>query len=301
MLSLAVGKDLRAEVTVRTADGRELTGEVDDRTTVEHLWLRREAERIVLATPIQWSSIEAATMDGRAVEVSTLARSWPQLTSSGPVGLLSEHFQWVVPPESSGVLPAEQRSIPHHPPPPARVVTLEIDAFLVNLDRDVEPDGFSLAIAPIDAHGLSVPVRGNILVRLVGERELKRTGGVRFEQLQRWSEPVRLADFHDGVANYPLRFRTVRPEFDWELIPYALLNVRLGVYGQGNFEATVPVKIREFNPFRDQLQKYERSRFFRDELTDGRGSTAMATALDCLAEDEIPGARREERCSPSAR
>ena len=149
-----------------------------------------------------------------------------------------------------------------------RIAALEIEAVLVNLDRDVEPDGFELVIAAIDVHGRAVPVRGSITARLVGERDEEHSGRIRFEELQRWSQPVARADFLDGVASYALRFRTVRPEFDWELIPYALLNVRLGIYGEGNFEASVPVMIRQFNPYRDQLQKYERSRFLRNELSE---------------------------------
>ena len=68
-------------------------------------------------------------------------------------------------------------------------------------------------------------------------------------------------DYVNGVATFPLRFRNVRPEFDFKLWPDALLNVRFGVPGQGNFEATVPVNLRYFNPYRDRLQVYERQPF----------------------------------------
>jgi hypothetical protein len=90
---------------------------------------------------------------------------------------------------------------------------------------------------------------------------------VRYENLQTWSQPVAPIDFHDGVASYALRFRTVRPESDWRLHSDALVNVRLGVFGQGNFEASVPVAIRKFNPVRDRLQLTRGSRFFPGEVT----------------------------------
>jgi len=258
--SLASGivGEVRAAVTVQTVDGRELVGEVDARTSEERLWIRRETNRIVLTTSVPWNSIVAATMDGKPAEVSTLTKNWPQLKSSGPAGI------WSLAEEGTSVL---TKAISKSRPKAARIAALEVEAVLVNLDRDVEPDGFELVIAAIDVHGRSVPVRGNISARLVGERDEQHSGRIRFEELQRWSQPVAREDFFDGVASYALRFRTVRPEFDWELIPYALLNVRLGVPGEGNFAASVPVKIRQFNPLRDQLQKYERSRFLRNELT----------------------------------
>jgi len=258
-LSALTVEELRADVSIQTVDGRELTGEVDERTSTERLWIRRETNRIVLTTSVPWGSIVAATVDGKPAEVSTLAQMWPPLKSSGPVGI------WALTDGGPRKM-AETRA--KFRPKRARIVALEIDAVLVNLDRDVEPDGFELVIAAIDVHGQAVPVRGNISARLVGERDEQHSGRIRFEELQHWSQPVAPKDFLDGMASYALRFQTVRPEFDWELIPFALLNVRLGVYGEGNFEASVPIMIRQFNPFRDQLQKYARSRFLRNELTE---------------------------------
>jgi len=276
-LSLLVLGEAKAAVTVQTVDGRELSGEIDERTTAEELWIRREANQIVVASSVSWGSIVAAAIDGEVVEVSTLVERWPGMTSRGSVGILSLAVR------SSHRY--RERWLPARPKG-SRIVALEIDAVLINLDRDVEPDGFELVIAALDEHGQAVPVRGNISARLVGERDEEHSGRIRFEELQRWSQPVAREDFLDGLASYALRFQTVRPEFDWELIPVALLNVRLGIPGEGNFEASVPVPIRQFNPFRDQMQKYERSRFLSDELSGevrrrkmawpGRGLTTWA-------------------------
>ncbi len=251
-------------VTVQTVDGRELTGQIDSKTDAESIWIRREEENIVLTTAVAWSSISAARLDGEPVEVAKLADLASELVTEGPVMLLAHHV--VDSPREVGVIPAVSYK-PVVQALPGPVASLEIEAFLVNLDRDVEPDGLEVLVAAVDVHGQSVPVRGNLYVRLWGDRDVGQVGRVRFEDLQRWSQPVRPTDFEEGVASYSLRFRTVHPEFDWDLMPYALLNVRLGVYGQGNYEATVPVQIREFNPFRDRMQLYERSRFFRDELS----------------------------------
>ena len=254
-----VASELRAAVTIQTSDGRELRGEIDARTTAQHLWIRQEKDRISLVTEVPWPSVKGAAIDGKSLEVSELARSWPQLASWGSATSLAEAMK-----RDAG----SDKSFPSSGRVVQRVASIEVGAQLVNLDRDVEPDGLELTIVALNQRGEPVPVRGNLTARLVGERDEKHFGTVRFEELQRWSQVVEFDDFGDGLASYALRFRLVRPEFDWELIPYALLNVRLGVSGEGNFEASVPVVIRQFNPFRDQLQKYARSRFFRDELTD---------------------------------
>ena len=258
VFSLMVANEADASVTVLTFGGRELSGEIDERTTAEELWIRQESNQIVLASSVAWESISTVVIDGEQVEVATLIEQWPEMKSQGSVGILA------LPVQSPNGYREKRRA---DRPRGARIRSIEIDAVLVNLDRDVEPDGFELAIAALDEHGRAVPVRGNLSARLVGERDERHSGRIRFEELQRWSQPVARKDFYDGVASYALRFQTVRPEFDWELIPVALLNVRLGVPGEGNFEASVPVEIRKFNPFRDQLQKYERSRFLRDELS----------------------------------
>ncbi len=148
-----------------------------------------------------------------------------------------------------------------------RITNLEIEAVLVNLDRDVEPDGYELVISAIDEHGHEVPVKGSLYVRLMGERNEHHTGRIRFEVFETWTQPVAPHHFKDGLAMYVLPFRAFNPEFDDELRPDAQLNVRLGVFGEGNFAATTPVPLWQFSPFRDRLQMFEGSRFFRDELS----------------------------------
>jgi len=177
LASLAFVGEVKATVTVQTVDGRKLRGEVDQRTTEEHLWIRREANQVMLASSVAWDSIVAAAIDGRAVDVSTLVEQWPGLKSRGPVGILS--------------LPVKSPSRFRETRFPtrakgSRIVALEIDAALVNLDRDVEPDGFELVIAALDEHGQAVPVRGNLSAWLVGERDEQHSGRIRFEELQRW-------------------------------------------------------------------------------------------------------------------
>ena len=258
--ALAIGSAARAAVEIHTADGRVLAGEVDSRTTADHLWVRQESDGIILATPVRWSSIASAWVDGEPTDVAQLSDRSDQLASETRFGFLRE-------PSGTGSFVRSLRSKKVSVPLPGRITSLEIDAVLVNLDRDVEPDGYELVIAAVDVHGQSVPVKGNLYVRLMGERNVHHTGRIRFEDLQQWNQPVAPHDFIDGVAAYVLPFRALNPEFDDELRLDAQLNVRLGVFGEGNFAATVPVPLRQFSPYRDRLQMFEGSRFFRDELS----------------------------------
>jgi len=254
--ALAIGSTVRAAVEIHTADGRVLAGEVDSRTTADHLWVRQESDGIILATPVRWTSIASAFIDGEPTDVAQLSDRSGQLASETRFGFLVE-YDPEQPTHQSVTLPV----------PPGRITSLEIDAVLVNHDRDVEPDGYELVIAAVDVHGQSVPVKGNLYVRLMGERNVHHTGRIRFEDLQQWNQPVAPHDFIDGVAAYVLPFRALNPEFDDELRLDAQLNVRLGVFGEGNFAATVPVPLRQFSPYRDRLQMFQGSRFFRDELS----------------------------------
>ncbi len=264
----SAGASVRADVHVQTNDGRVLTGEVDARTSAEQLWIRQETDQIVLATSVDWAKVVSAHVDGEQIDARALADRASRLATQRRFGFLSEIN------DSELRARIEQQHAPastmtswNRAPLRSRITSLEIDAVLVNLDRDVEPDGFELAIAAVDVYGRSVPVKGNLTVRLMGEHNKHHSGRVHFEDLQQWTQPVMPEDFVDGVAGYVLPFRTVHPEFDFELRPDAQLHVRLGVFGSGNFAATVPVLLREFNPFRDRMQMFEGSRFFRDELS----------------------------------
>ena len=251
-----LGGTVLAEVRVQTSDGRVLSGVVDTRTDGRQLWLRRSSETIVLTSNVNWDSIETATLDDRPITAESLRQQYLELADQQPTGFLVEYG----PPAPLAVaLPAEHLR--------GRVTSLEVDARLVNLDRTVEPDGYEIAIAAVDEFGNEVPVRGNLYVRLQGERNEHYSGRIRFENFQQWNQVVSPLDFHEGVALYVFQFRDFAPEFDDELRPDAQLNVRLGVFGEGNFSATIPVPLWEFSPFRDRLQKFEGSRFFRDEVS----------------------------------
>lgn len=257
MLAASLCAVALAEVRVETHDGRAFSGQIDSRSSEQALWVRQEENGIVLASRVQWEDVSSAMIDGEAVAIGTLASSVRQLASASPPGMLVEYGPH---PELIAAAPLVKRH--------GRITSLEVDARLVNLDRTAEPDGYEIVIAAIDEYGHEVPVRGNLYVRLQGERNEHYSGRIRFENLQQWSQPVREHDFVDGLAMYVLQFRRgFGTEFDDELRPDAQLNVRLGVFGDGNFSATVPVPLWEFSPFKDRLQMFDGSRFFRDEIT----------------------------------
>jgi hypothetical protein len=246
-----------SEVTISLENGRTLTGEVDSRSDSEALWLRRTEGNVILTSAIAWDRVVSAEENGKPIASQKLLQVLRASATAEPADFLTEFEPNAIP------LPLRGASLAI----PPRVVSLEIDAGLVNLDRTVEPDGLTLVLAAIDAMGQSVPVRGSLSARLIVERLNFHTGEVSFEEFQRWTSPVSPANFYEGVAEMPLRFRRASPEFDWELCTAALVNVRLSVYGEGNFEASIPVQIQQYNPIRDELRNQQGERFFRNELT----------------------------------
>ncbi len=260
-------RQLVAAITVQTSDGRELTGEVDEQTDDRLLWIRQANEQIVLSTSIPWSAIVAATDKGANLPLDQLPELLREQISSDPIGFLVKQIAYHAPADCQGRCLSTPPTRRHTQGRPARVRSLSVEAFLVNLDRDVEPDGFELVIAALNEHGDPVPVKGSLYVRLWGERIQSHGSLIRYEDLEQWTQPVVPVDFSDGVASYALRFRTIQPALDFGLHSEALIHVRLGVFGQGNFSASAPVQIRAFNPFRDRLQLTRGSRFLPDELT----------------------------------
>lgn len=249
----------QAEVTVTLDSGRSLWGEVDSRSDEEQLWLRRTEGNVILTTAIRWDSIGSASVGENIVDSEELVRVLRAQATEEPEAFLTE-FETL------------QGSIHFEKPVMAlssRVVSIEADAVLSNLDRTVEADGLVLALSAVDDTGRFVPVRGSLTARLIVERNDFHSGQVTFEEFGRWTAPVSMPDFLEGVAEFTLRFRRLSPEFDWQLCTAALVNIRLSIYGEGNFEASVPVAIHQFNPIRDELRNQQGFRFFRNELTHG--------------------------------
>jgi hypothetical protein len=254
----------RAESTivVKTVDGRTLNGVVDGRSDQQSLWVRQEEGNVVLRLPVSWEDIASTTIDGAAVEVNELRKGLGELASEGP--------RWLIPEVEvpvDGVAKMQADGGFYSGTGTARVRNLEVvGAGLVNLDRDVAPDGLSVSIVAVGFDGLPVAVRGTLRAELHGERRSVGDPAPRFDELGRWTQRVRSEDFVDGVATYCLPFRGTAPEWEFDIMPDAVLTVQLGATGHGNYSGSAPVVLRKFNPLRDNLQQWEGTRFLPNEV-----------------------------------
>jgi hypothetical protein len=253
------GKQLRIE----TRDDRELNGVMDVRTDERHLWLRREERNVVMTVPVAWDAVATASVGGDSIDVDDLKSRRNELASAATQSFSGEPELASVIPAPAAVTPVSFVTASQAP----HVRNLEIVcAELINLDRDVEPDGIEVSIAAVGEHGLPLAVRGSFRATLVGERRPATSGEIEFGELGRWTQRVRPEDFVDGVATYDLRFRVTAPEWEFDVAPDAILTIELGASGHGHYAASAPLALRRFNPLRDQMQLYRDSRFAPAEL-----------------------------------
>ena len=157
-------------------------------------------------------------------------------------------------------------------PSPPRVQSLMLNVELANWDSDVEVDGLLLHIYPLNRDWVPVAIDGTLQIEVIGQKFARRRQPTRFFELARTSHRVRKQDFGPThVATYRIPFRTVHPEFQLDVGTYGLVHARLGIPGQGSFEASVQTRLRTFDPVRDQLQLERGKRFFASERTRGAG------------------------------
>jgi hypothetical protein len=273
--AVAAGGAVRAQedrdpfaLSVRTVNGRTLNGAMDSRTDERSLWVRRVEQGVMLAAAVAWRDVAAATLGGEAIESWELRERRAELASAGP--RLAAGGASAV---GAAAPPIEYAAIAR----PAQVRNLDIaDACVVNFDRDVEPDGIEISIAAIGDNGAPLAVAGSLTVTLLGERRPARVSEVEFGELDRWTQPVAPDDFVDGVATYQLPFRRSAPEWQFDLLPDAILNAQLGAFGHGNYAASTPVVIRPFNPLRDNLQLLEETRFLPGEWRGRKTRNSLA-------------------------
>ena len=110
-------------------------------------------------------------IDGASVKVAELREGFHELATERPKGFLSE-YELRRPGEvilTAAQLPVDER-YSYRKLEALRVTSIEVDAVLVNLDRDVEPDGFEVYLSVFDQSGEPVEVRGNVYARLWGQR-----------------------------------------------------------------------------------------------------------------------------------
>jgi hypothetical protein len=267
----------KGPVTVEVQSGRTFTAEVDSRTDSAQLWLRFGQGAMVLLRPIAWEQVVQAQVGEERLSGQQFLEVLkpPQRTGDGPPRIRGGSLR-IVPmgPTATGLggapgfgsqVSSATTAQPEETRPP-RVRSLAIEARVANWDFDVEMDGLIVDVYPLDEFGQAVPVRGSLVVTLVGRHDSKLRRTRSLGQVGRWSKQVRPADFRYDGFQYRLPFRTVRPEFDLEWDSHGLVHARLSVPGQGVFEASEStVRIRPYSAFRDDLQLSTGKRFLRLE------------------------------------
>ena len=232
-------------VEIETTSGRKLVGHLDPASDTRTVQLRSERPGIVLTTKVPGSTIRRiGHYDGSRV----LRLDGP------PPSHYNARGSEVI--ESPPALPVQLASTTSD-----RVQTLRVDAWPENWDRDAALDGLRLLVTPVTAQGAPVAARGTLTVQLIA----RRFSGVREDDtvsvIEEWSRQLSPSDFGPNGAIVDLPFRKLDPERDLDVIPVGLLQARLGVSGQGSFQASATeFWLRPTSYVRDEQQLHTGSR-----------------------------------------
>ena len=232
-------------VEIETTSGRKLVGHLDPDSDTRTVYLRSERPGIVLTTKVPGSTIRRiGPYDGSKV-LRIEGPSITQRESRGPSALPA--------PPSVPLLQTSAISGP--------VQSLRVEAWPENWDRDAALDGLRLLVTPVTAQGTPVAARGTLTVQLIA----RRFSGVREDDtvsvVEEWSRQLSPSDFGPNGATVDLPFRKLDPERDLDVIPVGLLQARLGISGQGSFQApATEFWLRPTSYLRDELQLHTGSR-----------------------------------------
>lgn len=238
-------------VVIRMQDGRTLAGEVGDRTNAQTLWLQRASDAVVIQSGFAWERIVAVEVGGQVLTAAQFRAAMPAGAPPPELTLPPAPAPAAAPPTATAV--AARRTSP------ARIRSLDVIADVANWDSDAETDGLRVLVMPRDAQGVVTPVDAQLDCTLIGQDV--RSSNVldlqppAFPELGRWSVNIRAADFTREGVFVDLPFPRQAPESDLNLTPEGLLSARLGVSGQGAFDAADAfVLLRPFSVIRDQMQ-----------------------------------------------
>lgn len=252
-------------IEVELADGNIVTGEVDDQTDADRLWLRREETGVVLCSGYLWNEVQAIYRGGNRIAGAEIRKSIDDLKS--PAKSVLDIAPAILPEMAAPATPINYPVTNTRP----RIASLHIETQLARWGRGAANDGLRVFVYPLSADGELVPVRGQLDLSLFAEIMNARGGEYtvlrpEFRELENTSELVRIGGFANGPAVYQLPFRRFHPDVDFDIAPGAVVHARLGIPGQGVFEASADcVPTRNFSPIRDQLQLYQGQRFFPGE------------------------------------
>jgi hypothetical protein len=257
------------EIVVHLTSGRTMTAKIDARTDPAALWLRWESPCAEVLRPIQWDRVAAAELNGDKITgkeffdlVEQIRRDIPAQSISAPV---SEYIVMSGQPADAAPksVAASDKTRAHTPP----VKWLEIEAVPARWDKYAQTDGMTICIAPKDAQGRLVRVRGTLDVDLIAECAGVAKSAYPFDRIAHWSQAVRPEDFGPSGAVYHLAFQDVNPELSNRLGPHGAIHAALSVPGQDTFEATADARIRPYSLIRDRLMQTAGRRFFPEETS----------------------------------
>lgn len=277
------------QVVVVLLDGRSTHGDVDARTDAERLWLRREIPGVQLASGFAWDQVKTVRAAGQSYAGRDFLPIAGAIASEGKSYLRIEPYRQPPSATLAPEAPVNERvnrqpagappRLPGFEPSPEpqaneqlrrrhaeqRVKSLMVEAYLAQWDGDPQPDGLRVFVYPLSADGEIVPVNGQVDLSLLGE--IEKVGSLPdFRELDRGHFTLRKDDFARGPGVVELPFRQFHPDVNFDVARQAVLHARLGVNGQGVFEASdANVQLRGFSRIRDQLQMFQRRRYFGEE------------------------------------
>ena len=233
-------------VRATLADGRIASGLVDSRTDSQQLWLRAEHTSIRLSSAFAWEDVVSVSQHGVVLEKAALIER--RVQNGGPA------LPTAVLPLPQA-FPREDFRLQSAIMPRTKVGRIEIHAELGRWDAYVPASGLVVTVEVFDERGAPIDVLGEIELTLCGEAApLGRNPPepVTLQELAAAHQRVHPADFVGGQATYRLPFDRRHPDFDPSVSPFGLVQARLGVNGQGVFEASDSfVRLRPFGPTRD--------------------------------------------------
>ena len=261
------GTDRPDDIVVHLISGRTMTAQIDCRTDAGQLWLRWESPGAEVLRPIQWECVTAAEIDGNNIsgkeffdQAGQIRRDIPAQSESAP------KTQSIVMLGTPGGETSKSFAATNNMQEPKLPVQwLDIEARPARWDNYVDIDGMSICIAPKDAYGQVVAVRGTLDVDLIAEHAGVDRLPDPFSRIAHWSQAVRVEDFGPYGAVYKLPFQDLNPEFDNHLGPHGAIHATLSVPGQDTFEATADARIRPYSLIRDRLLQTTGRRFFPEE------------------------------------
>ncbi|MDZ4685242.1 MAG: hypothetical protein SH850_09135 [Planctomycetaceae bacterium] len=245
-------------VVVQLDDGRTILGVLDGPTDEATLWLRSEQGAVTVRSGFSRDRVRLIERVHPADLGSLQPEAEPTALPLPPLPL-----------DATSVL---DHAVPSHKLLPAtnRVQSLEVFGHAASWDRDIEIDGVRVVVRPLDPTGRVVPIDGQIDLILYGQ-DIRRSNVLDlqpppFPELGRISRRVRKSDFREDGVLVELPYSRRNPEFDLHIFPEGLLSARLGVPGQGVFDAADAwVFLRPPSVIRDQLEFQTGRRFLPTE------------------------------------